>query len=99
MVWQIFLFVAVFGVFAYLTQSLMNRERFNEKRIEKLEEKIAKIESKGEEMEDGIYFDIFIVKDGKRYPAKTLPVKQVVNQLTNSLCNGIEKIIEQESES
>lgn len=50
-------------------------------------------------MEDGIYFDIFIVKDGKRYPVKTLPVKQVVNQLTNSLCDGIEKIIEQESES
>lgn len=50
-------------------------------------------------MEDGIYFGVFIVKDSKRYLIKTIPVKQVVNQLTNSICDGVEQIIKEEGET
>ena len=44
-------------------------------------------------MKDGIYFEIFAVKDGVRYNTKIIEVKEVSEIMANSLTNGLGKII------
>ena len=44
-------------------------------------------------MKDGIYFEIFAVKDGVRYNAKIIDVKEVSEIMANSVMNGLGKII------
>lgn len=41
---------------------------------------------------DGLYLDLFAVKDGVRYNAKTVSMKDVSHILTDSLMDGIEKM-------
>lgn len=41
---------------------------------------------------DGVYMELFAVKDGVRYNAKIIEMKDVANILTNSLMDGIEKM-------
>ena len=41
---------------------------------------------------NGIYIEIFAMKDGERYNFKTINLKEVSNILVNSLMNGIEAI-------
>jgi hypothetical protein len=43
-------------------------------------------------MNDGIYVELFAVKDGVRYNAKIINVNDVSMVLTNSLMDGIEKL-------
>lgn len=42
--------------------------------------------------DDGIYMQLFVVKDGVRYDMKTISLKEVSTTLTNSLMDGIEKL-------
>ena len=44
-------------------------------------------------MKDGIYFEIFAVKDGVRYNAKIIDAKEVSRIMTNSVMDGLEKVI------
>ena len=44
-------------------------------------------------MQDGIYFEVFAVKDGVRYNAKIVDMTTLSLELTNSLLNGINNII------
>ena len=44
-------------------------------------------------MKDGIYFELFAVKDGVRYNAKIIELKEVSEIMANSLTNGLGKII------
>lgn len=44
-------------------------------------------------MENGIELDVFVVKDNIRYKVKTISVNEASNILTNSLMDGIGKII------
>ena len=44
-------------------------------------------------MKDGIYFEIFAVKDGVRYNAKIINAKEVSGIMTNSVMHGLEKVI------
>lgn len=46
-------------------------------------------------MNDGIYIELFAVKDGVRYDAKILDMKEVTLILTNGLLNGIENLWEE----
>jgi hypothetical protein len=41
---------------------------------------------------DGVYIELFAIKNGIRYNAKTIEMKDMANILTNSLMDGIEKI-------
>ena len=41
---------------------------------------------------NGIYIEVFTMKDGERYNFKTINLKEVSNILVNSLMNGIEAI-------
>jgi hypothetical protein len=41
---------------------------------------------------DGVYIELFAVKDGVRYNAKVVSMKDMSNILTNSLMDGIEKL-------
>lgn len=43
-------------------------------------------------MNDGIYMELFAVKDGIRYNAKIVDMKEVSTKLTNSLMDGIEQL-------
>lgn len=43
-------------------------------------------------MNDGIYMELFAVKNGVRYNAKIIDMKEVSTTLTNSLMDGIEKL-------
>ncbi len=43
-------------------------------------------------MNDGVYMELFAVKDGVRYNAKIIDMKEVSITLTNSLMDGIEKL-------
>lgn len=45
-------------------------------------------------MNDGIYVELFAVKDGARYNAKVLDMKEMTMILTNGLVDGIEKLWE-----
>ena len=44
-------------------------------------------------MKDGIYFEIFAVKDGVRYNAKIIDVKEVSGIMANSVMDGLGKVI------
>lgn len=44
-------------------------------------------------MKDGIYFELFAVKDGVRYNAKIIDVKEVIGIMANSVMNGLGKVI------
>ena len=44
-------------------------------------------------MKDGIYFEIFAVKDGVRYTAKIIDAKDVSQILANSVMDGLGKVI------
>lgn len=43
-------------------------------------------------VEDGIYIELFAVKDGVRYNSKVVNIRDVSTLLTNSLMDGIEKL-------
>ena len=45
-------------------------------------------------MEDGIYLEIFAIKEGKRINFKIVSLRQLSKVLTNGLMNGLEKIVE-----
>lgn len=47
---------------------------------------------KQQTMNDGIYMELFAVKDGIRYNAKIVDMKEVSTKLTNSLMDGIEQL-------
>lgn len=42
--------------------------------------------------EDGIYSEFFAVKDGTRYDAKVVNMREISTTLTNSLMDGIENL-------
>lgn len=44
-------------------------------------------------MKDGIYFEVFVVKDGVRYTVKIMDAKEVSNILVNSVMDGLGKVI------
>ena len=44
-------------------------------------------------MKDGIYFEIFAVKDGVRYTAKIIDSVEVSKIIVNSVVDGLEKVI------
>ena len=44
-------------------------------------------------MKDGIYFEVFAMKDGKRYNAKIISVEEVSKILVNSVMDGLEKVL------
>lgn len=44
-------------------------------------------------MKDGIYFELFAVKDGVRYNAKIIDIKEVSKIMANSVMNGLGKVI------
>lgn len=52
-------------------------------------------EPKSNVLNDGIYIELFAVKDGVRYNAKVLDMKEVTLILTNGLLNGIENLWEE----
>ena len=41
---------------------------------------------------DGVYIELFAIKDGIRYNAKIINMKDMANILTNSLMDGIENL-------
>lgn len=43
-------------------------------------------------LSDGIYMELFAVKNGVRYNAKTISMKDASTILTNSLMDGVEKL-------
>ena len=45
-------------------------------------------------MGDGIYLEIFALKEGKRINFKIVSLRQLSNVLTNGLMNSVEKLIE-----
>lgn len=49
-------------------------------------------ESKPMANDDGIYMELFTIKDGVRYNAKIINMKEVSTTLTNALMDGIEKL-------
>ena len=44
-------------------------------------------------MQDGIYIEVFAVKDGVRYNTKIVDMKTLTLGLTNSLMNGIDEVL------
>jgi hypothetical protein len=50
---------------------------------------------KSDIMDDGVYMELFAVKDGVRYNAKILNMKDATLILTNGLVDGIEKLWEE----
>ena len=44
-------------------------------------------------MNDGVYVELFAVKDGIRYNAKIIDMKEVSTILTNSLMDSIDKLL------
>lgn len=45
------------------------------------------------EFDDGIYVDIFVIKDCKKYPLKTINMKDISEILVNNLMNDIEEVM------
>lgn len=43
--------------------------------------------------EDGVYAQLFAVKDGVRYDTKVVSLKELSLTLTNSIMDGLEKVI------
>lgn len=46
-----------------------------------------------EKFEDGIYTELFVVKDGERYNLKVVTIKEMSNMLVEALMNGIEELV------
>ncbi len=44
-------------------------------------------------MSNGIYFEVFAMKDGKRYNAKIISVEEVSKILANSVMDGLGKVL------
>lgn len=44
-------------------------------------------------VKDGIYMELFTVKNGVRYNMKTMNIEEVSKTLTNGLMDGIEKLL------
>jgi hypothetical protein len=44
-------------------------------------------------MKDGIYFEVFAVKNGIRYNAKIIDLSEVGKIMTNSVMDGLGKVI------
>ena len=44
-------------------------------------------------MKDGIYFEIFAVKDGVRYNARIIDAAEVSKIMANSVMDGLGKVI------
>ena len=42
--------------------------------------------------DEGVYVQVFAVKDGIRYDMKVISLKEVSISLTNSLMDGVEKV-------
>lgn len=49
-------------------------------------------EYKDEKHRDGTYMELFAIKDGVRYNAKIVNMKEVSTILTNGLMDGIQKL-------
>ncbi len=47
-------------------------------------------------MKDGIYLEVFAVKDGERLNYKTISLEDMTQKITLGLCDGIGKAIEPE---
>ncbi len=47
-------------------------------------------------MNDGIYFEIFAIKEGKQINLKIVSLRQLSNALTNGLMDSLEEIIKSE---
>jgi len=43
-------------------------------------------------MEDGIYLELFVTKNGIKYPIKSISLKYFVTFLTNKFMDGIEEL-------
>lgn len=43
-------------------------------------------------LNDGVYIELFAIKNGIRYNVKTIELKDMANILTNNLLDGIEKL-------
>lgn len=46
-----------------------------------------------EKFEDGIYTELFVVKDGERYNLKVVTIKEMSNTLVEALMDGIEELV------
>ena len=44
-------------------------------------------------MKDGIYLELFVTKNGIKYPLKTFSLQYFIKVLTNSLMDGIENVV------
>ena len=44
-------------------------------------------------MKDGIYFEIFAIKNGKRYNVKIIDASEVSKIMANSVVDGLWKVI------
>ena len=44
-------------------------------------------------VDDGVYMELFAVKNGVRYNMKTMNIKEASTTLVNSLMGGIEKLL------
>jgi hypothetical protein len=44
-------------------------------------------------MKDGIYFEVFAIKDGIRYNAKIIDASEVSEIMANSVMRGLGKVI------
>lgn len=54
---------------------------------------IAYKDSMSNRTNDGVYIEVFAIKNGVRYTAKVIEIKDMANILTNSLMDGIEKML------
>lgn len=45
-------------------------------------------------LRDGIYLEIFAVKDKKRINFKTVSAQHLIQCITNGMCDGFESVIE-----
>ena len=52
------------------------------------------IKGSGTTSNDGLYMELFIIKNGVRYNAKTIDMKDMSVTLTESLMDGIQKLWE-----
>ena len=66
----------------YISSAEKNSETIN----------VSKSDNKYQNVPDGIYVELFAVKDGKRYNYKELSMKELSLTLTGSLMDGIDKI-------
>ena len=53
---------------------------------------MEQIKDNTKDLQDGIYIELFAMKDGVRYNTKIVNMKDVSVILTNSLMDGIEKL-------